>query len=169
MVLSRKNDRRAVHSPTRANVQWVKDVAEAGGKLYTFHLEAAKEDAKSVIDLIHKHGMLAGVAISPETPASAITDEIGNAADHLLVMTVRPGYGGQKFMPECLPKCTELRRRFPTKNIQVDGGVGAGNACQCGRAGANVLVAGTAVFGSKDPKQTIKEMRTAVDEGEEAN
>lgn len=157
-----------LHGYRCANAQWVKDVAEAGGKLYTFHLEAAKEDAKAVIDLIHSHGMLAGVAISPETPASSITDEIGNAADHLLVMTVRPGYGGQKFMPECLPKCTELRARFPDKNIQVDGGVGAGNACQCGKAGANVLVAGTAVFGSKDPKQTIKEMRTAVDEGEEA-
>lgn len=79
--------------------------------------------------------MLAGLAISPETPASAITDSLGKAADLLLVMTVRPGRGGQKFMPECLEKVKELRERFPGKNIQVDGGVGSGNACQCAQAG----------------------------------
>ena len=78
-------------------------------------------------------------------------------------MTVRPGFGGQSFMPECLDKVTELRKRFRSKNIQVDGGVGAGNACQCAQAGSNVLVAGTAIFRSEDPKRTIEEMRTAVD------
>lgn len=117
-----------------------------------------------VIDLIHEHKMLAGLAISPDTPSSVVTDALGNAVDHLLVMTVRPGFGGQKFMAECLSKVTELRARFPDKNIQVDGGVGAGNACQCAKAGSNVLVAGSAVFGAKDPKTTIGEMRTAVDE-----
>jgi ribulose-phosphate 3-epimerase len=79
--------------------------------------------------------MRAGLAISPETPSSVITDSLGNAVDLLLVMTVRPGRGGQKFMPECLEKVTDLRKRFPGKNIQVDGGVGAGNACQCAQAG----------------------------------
>jgi len=88
-----------------------------------------------VIDLIHSHKMLAGLAISPETPSSAITDFLGNSVDLLLVMTVRPGRGGQKFMPECLEKVRELRERFPEKNIEVDGGVGAGNACQCAEAG----------------------------------
>lgn len=117
-----------------------------------------------MIDLIHKHNMRAGLAISPETPSSVITDALGTSADLLLVMTVRPGRGGQKFMAECLDKVTDLRRRFPDKNIQVDGGVGAGNACQCAQAGSNVLVAGTAIFGAKDPKQTITEMRTAADE-----
>lgn len=118
----------------------------------------------NVIKKIKEHGMLAGLAISPETPSSVITEELGNSVDLLLVMTVRPGYGGQKFMPECLEKVTELRQRFPEKNIQVDGGVGAGNACQCAKAGSNVLVAGTAIFGSQDPKKTISEMRAAVDE-----
>ncbi len=79
--------------------------------------------------------MLAGLAISPETPSSVITDTLGNSLDHLLVMTVKPGYGGQKFMPECLEKVSQLRARFPGKNIQVDGGIGAGNACQCAQAG----------------------------------
>lgn len=80
-------------------------------------------------------------------------------------------------MPECLPKVEDLRKRFPGKNIQVDGGVGPGNVCQCAQAGgsisltrykaheagSNVVVAGTAVFGSKDPKKTIEELRSAID------
>ncbi|ORY31210.1 putative Ribulose-phosphate 3-epimerase [Naematelia encephala] len=143
--------------------QWVPEIAQAGGKSYTFHLEATKEP-EQLIELIHSHKMLAGVAISPETPSSAITSSLGSSADLLLVMTVRPGRGGQKFMPECLEKVKDLRQRFPTTNIQVDGGVGAGNACQCAQAGSNVLVAGTAIFGSKDPKTTIQEMRTSVNE-----
>lgn len=89
----------------------------------------------NVLNLIHSHEMKAGLAISPQTPASAVTDEMGNAADLLLVMTVYPGRGGQKFIKDCLTKVEELRERFPTKNIQVDGGVGAGNACQCAQAG----------------------------------
>ena len=140
-----------------------------------------------MIDLIHSHGLKAGLAISPETSSSKIWKELGDSADLLLVMTVKPGQGGQKFMPECLEKVKDLRERFPGKNIQVDGGVGPGNACQCAQAGesslftvidlsrhiipvrvlttgSNVLVAGTAVFGAKDPKQTILDLRTAVDD-----
>jgi hypothetical protein len=73
-----------------------------------------------VLELIQTHRMKSGLAISPNTPASSITDEMGNKADLLLVMTVHPGRGGQKFMPECLKKVEELRQRFPGKNIQVD-------------------------------------------------
>ncbi|WRT70716.1 ribulose-phosphate 3-epimerase [Kwoniella shivajii] len=143
--------------------RWVPDVAKAGGKSYTFHYEATS-DPEGVIRLIKEHKMLVGLAISPETPSSVITDTLGNEVDMLLVMTVKPGYGGQKFMPECLDKVTELRKRFPGKNIQVDGGVGSGNACQCAKAGSNVLVAGTAIFGAEDPKKTISEMRSTVDQ-----
>jgi ribulose-phosphate 3-epimerase len=67
-------------------------------------------------------------------------------------------------MPECLEKVEDLRKRFPGKNIQVDGGVGKGNACQCAKAGSNVLVAGTAIFGAEDPEATIKELRGAVEQ-----
>ena len=90
-----------------------------------------------VIESIKKHGMLAGLAISPQTPSSAITDEAFHAADMILVMTVHPGAGGQKFMPECLEKARELRKRFNgvEKHIQVDGGVGPGNICDCAKAG----------------------------------
>lgn len=162
-----------VSDPSR----WVPEIARAGGSSYTFHFEActSPSDVMNVLNLIHSHGMKAGLAISPQTPASAVTDQMGNTADLLLVMTVHPGRGGQKFMPECLKKVEELRQRFPGKNIQVDGGVGAGNACQCAKAGSNVLVAGTAIFGSKDPKKTITDMRSQVNdvlaenEGEKAH
>ncbi|WWD20717.1 ribulose-phosphate 3-epimerase [Kwoniella shandongensis] len=151
-----------VHMMVSDPLKWVPEIAQAGGKSYTFHYEATS-DHEAVISSIHSHGMKAGLAISPDTPSSVITDSLGNAVDLLLVMTVQPGKGGQKFIAGCLEKVTELRKRFPSKNIQVDGGVGSGNACQCAAAGSNVLVAGTAVFGSQDPKKTIQELRTAVD------
>lgn len=104
--------------------------------------------------------MLAGVAISPDTPSTAITDQVGDAADMLLVMTVYPGTspsslsffprhhlsrshgrdtgrGGQKFIERCLPKVTELRQRFPHKDIEVDGGVGPNTVHSCAEAGTS--------------------------------
>lgn len=98
-----------------------------------------KDKHQETIDLIHSHNLKAGLAISPETSSEVITESLGNSADLLLVMTVRPGQGGQKFMPECLPKVEDLRKRFPGKNIQVDGGVGPGNVCQCAQAGTSDL------------------------------
>lgn len=97
------------------------------------HTLAAK--APELVDLIHSHGMRAAVAISPHTPASAISTSLGQKVDMLLVMTVVPGAGGQKFMRECVPKVSELRERFPEKDIQVDGGVGPGTVGCCARAG----------------------------------
>ena len=107
-------------------------------------------DVMHVLDLIQTHRMKSGLAISPNTPASSITDEMGNKADLLLVMTVHPGRGGQKFMPECLKKVEELRSRFPGKNIQVDGGVGAGNACQCAQAGTFTFMSGQILADEQD-------------------
>lgn len=146
--------------------RWVKDVAEAGGKSYTFHIEATgPESAPSVIDLIHKHGMKAGVAISPATPSTAITDAIAEKADMLLVMTVVPGKGGQKFMAECVPKVSELRTRFPSIDIQVDGGISPSTIKPCADAGSNVIVAGTAIFGAENPQEVITALKDAVDQG----
>ncbi|KDE03106.1 ribulose-phosphate 3-epimerase [Microbotryum lychnidis-dioicae p1A1 Lamole] len=149
--------------------RWVKDVADAGGKSYTFHLEALSEPEKAheLVQLIHSTGMRAAVAISPATPSSAISDALGNSVDMLLVMTVVPGKGGQKFMPECVPKVAELRTRFPNKDIQVDGGVGPGTIGCCARAGSNVIVAGTALFGAKEPKQVIQGFKEAIESSRE--
>ncbi|KAJ7225623.1 ribulose-5-phosphate 3-epimerase [Mycena pura] len=141
--------------------KWVNDIADAGGALYCFHLEATN-DPLSLINAIRARNMKAGVAISPDTPSTAITDEIANAADMLLVMTVYPGRGGQKFLERCIPKVAELRARFPDKDIEVDGGVGPNTIAACADAGSNVIVAGTAIFGATDPEGVIAALKASV-------
>lgn len=88
-----------------------------------------------------------------------------NANNHqmVLVMTVEPGFGGQKFMADQLPKVSELRARYPNLNIEVDGGLGPGTIDDAAEAGANVIVAGSAVFGAKDPGEVIRALRGAVE------
>ncbi|KAG8985092.1 RIBULOSE-phosphate 3-epimerase [Tulasnella sp. JGI-2019a] len=141
--------------------RWVDDIANAGGKMYCFHYEATKEHL-ALIDKIHSKGMKAGVAISPGTPSNVITDTIAHAADMLLVMTVEPGQGGQKFKPECMPKVKELRTRFPDKDIEVDGGVGPKNIEECAEAGSNVIVAGTSLFTAENPAEVISGFKNAI-------
>ncbi|TCD63331.1 RIBULOSE-phosphate 3-epimerase [Steccherinum ochraceum] len=145
--------------------KWVNDIADAGGSLYTFHHEATS-DPLSLIDAIHERKMKAGVAISPDTPSTAITDEVAEAADMLLVMTVYPGRGGQKFIDRCVPKVTELRARFPDKDIEVDGGVGPKTIGVCADAGSNVIVAGTAIFGAENPEQVIAMLKSTVNDAQ---
>jgi len=141
--------------------KWVDDIADAGGSLYCFHIEATT-DAISLINAIHGRNMKAGVAVSPDTPSAAITDKIGAAADMLLVMTVYPGRGGQKFLERCVPKVAELRARFPEKDIEVDGGVGPKTIDICAEAGSNVIVAGTAIFGAPSPEDVIAALKATV-------
>ncbi|OCH94780.1 ribulose-5-phosphate 3-epimerase [Obba rivulosa] len=141
--------------------KWVDDIANAGGSLYCFHIEAAS-DPLAIIDAIHSRKMKAGVAISPDTPSTAITDEIGHAADMLLVMTVYPGRGGQKFLERCVPKVAELRARFPDKDIEVDGGVGPNTIDVCAEAGSNVIVSGTAIFNAPEPERVIALLKDTV-------
>ncbi|CAE6521710.1 unnamed protein product [Rhizoctonia solani] len=143
--------------------RWVDDIAAAGGSSYTFHYEAT-DNHMDIIEMIHEHNMRAGIAISPDTPSTVITDEIANAVDMILVMTVNPGRGGQKFMERCMPKVSELRARFPDKDIQVDGGVSTANIQTCAHAGSNVIVAGTSIFMAQDPSQVIATLRAAVDQ-----
>ncbi|THH33550.1 hypothetical protein EUX98_g653 [Antrodiella citrinella] len=145
--------------------KWVDDIAKAGGSLYTFHLEATS-DPLSLIDSIHERKMKAGVAISPDTPSSAITDEIAEAADMLLVMTVYPGRGGQKFLDRCVPKVSDLRARFPDMDIEVDGGVGPKTIGVCADAGSNVIVAGTAIFGADYPEKIISLLKNTVNDAQ---
>ncbi|KAK0456697.1 ribulose-5-phosphate 3-epimerase [Armillaria borealis] len=147
--------------------KWVNDIADAGGALYCFHLEATT-DPLSLIRSIRGRNMKAGVAISPDTPSTAITDEIANAADMLLVMTVYPGRGGQKFLDRCVPKVAELRARFPEKDIEVDGGVGPSTIGVCAHAGHNVIVAGTAIFGASDPEGVIAQLKATVNTAQAA-
>jgi len=163
--------------------KWVKEFQRAGCDLYCFHYEAAisstaaespeatseaKTSPKELIKYIHEQGMLAGIAIKPETSVDVLWDILENKEakerpDMVLVMTVHPGFGGQKFMASELPKVAELRKRYPDLNIEVDGGLGPGTIDQAADAGANVIVAGSAVFGSKDPADVIARLREAVE------
>ncbi|KAG8962014.1 RIBULOSE-phosphate 3-epimerase [Tulasnella sp. 408] len=154
-----------VHMMVADPLRWVDDIADAGGSLYCFHYEATDKPLE-VIAKIKSRGMKAGIAISPATPSTVITDEIAEAADMLLVMTVQPGQGGQKFRPECVPKVSELRARFPTKDIEVDGGVSPDTIGPCADAGSNVIVAGTALFRAQDPEGVIAGFKETVNKAQ---
>ncbi len=121
------------------------------------------DDAPALINAIKGHGMKAGVALKPGTPVERVLP----LAAHLhmvLVMTVEPGFGGQAFMPDQMPKVRALRAAFPHLNIQVDGGLGPDNIAAAAEAGANVIVAGTSVFKAPGgPASAIGVLRAAVD------
>ena len=87
--------------------QWIDDIAKAGGEMYTFHIEAT-EDPLGLIQQIHAAGMKAGVAIKPKTPVEQVIGPVAEQCDMILVMTVEPGFGGQRFMAECMPKVRML-------------------------------------------------------------
>ncbi|KAK4131776.1 Ribulose-phosphate 3-epimerase [Trichocladium antarcticum] len=163
--------------------KWVKEFKAAGCDLYCFHYEAAvdssdaespeatsaaKTSPRALIRYIHDQGMLAGIAVKPGTRVDVLydvldSDDAAERPDMVLVMTVEPGFGGQKFMASELPKVEALRKRYPELNIEVDGGLGPGTIDQAADAGANVIVAGSAVFGAKDPAGVIALLREAVD------
>jgi ribulose-phosphate 3-epimerase len=127
-----------------------------------------KTNPKELVKFIHDNGMQAGIAIKPETSVDVLWDILENSdksevPDMILVMTVHPGFGGQKFMASELPKVSALRKKYPELNIEVDGGLGVGTVDQAAGAGANVIVAGSAVFGANDPAEVIAKLREAVD------
>lgn len=140
--------------------QWVKPIADAGGDQYTFHIEAT-QDSSNLVDLIHKHGMRAACAIKPGTPVEEVLP-IAGKLDMILVMTVEPGFGGQKFMEKVMPKVQALRDQFPQLDIQVDGGLGKDTVHPAAKAGANVIVAGTSVFKAESPSEVITYMLDVV-------
>lgn len=140
--------------------KWVRDFAKAGANQFIFHVEAV-ENVSEVIAHVKEAGMKVGLAISPDTPSSALHSFV-QELDHVLVMTVRPGFGGQSFMEDMLPKIEEIRSMSSSISIGVDGGVNEDNAILCAQAGANVIVAGSSVFRSDDPALMIKKLRQAV-------
>jgi ribulose-phosphate 3-epimerase len=141
--------------------RWAPAYAEAGAKSVTFHVEAAHAPIRLARELRGK-GARAGMALKPATPVEPYEDLLGEL-DMLLVMTVEPGFGGQKFLDVCLPKirrCRELIGRHGLDLwLQVDGGVSAETIERCAEAGADVFVAGSAVFGAEDPSRVVEELR----------
>ena len=135
-----------VHLMITEPERYIERFIKAGADIVTFHIEATEKPLEC-IDLIHSEGKKAGIAISPKTPADAVYPYL-DKVDMVLCMTVEPGYGGQKYMPDMESKISALRERAGENIlIEVDGGIGADNVMAPINAGANVIVAGTAVFG----------------------
>ncbi|MEA2204110.1 MAG: ribulose-phosphate 3-epimerase [Blastocatellia bacterium] len=148
-----------ISEPGRYAEQFVK----AGAQMVSVHVEADAHLHRTLTS-IRDSGALAGIAINPATPLGALADAIG-FADYVLVMSVNPGFGGQKFIPACLEKLRRLRkligdRRLVTR-IEVDGGIDLANIGEVAAAGAEIIVSGTGVFGAPDAATAVRELREA--------
>ena len=140
---------------------WVNPFRDAGADMLTFHVEA-EQHVHRLLQSIHNAGMKAGVVLNPATPL-CMCDEVLEDCDLVLLMSVNPGFGGQRFIPKVLQKVEALSRirsaRGLAFEIEMDGGVNDKTAPLCRAAGATVLVAGSAVFSASDPKEMIQKLR----------
>lgn len=132
---------------------YCEDFIKSGADIITFHTEC-DSDISATIDRIIAGGCKAGLAVKPNTPVEEVYPYLDKLS-MVLVMTVEPGFGGQSFMYETMPKIEKLRAKCPELDIQVDGGINTDTVKVAGKAGANVFVAGSAVFKSENPAQTI--------------
>ncbi|MFH1189967.1 MAG: ribulose-phosphate 3-epimerase [Candidatus Omnitrophota bacterium] len=148
-----------VHLMISSPQSYIEPFAKAGSDIITFHAESDNDPAE-VIRLIKYFKKKAGISIKPKTGIKAI-EKILPMVDMVLVMTVEPGFAGQGFIYDCLPKIEELRKIF-RKDIQVDGGLNESTAPDAIKAGANVIVAGSSIFGTKDYAGAIKKLRGGV-------
>lgn len=141
--------------------KWISQVRDIGADMMNIHQEACLH-LYSTISHIHEAGMKAGVTLCPATPVSTLTDIISDL-DMVLLMSVEPGFGGQKFIPHTLEKVRQLRKLISESGsralIEIDGGVNAKNAPLLAEAGADILVAGSYVFGSDNPQQAISSLK----------
>jgi len=148
-----------VHLMVEHPLQFIDAYADAGARSIIFHQES-KDDPGKVILAIKKKGMKPCITIKPKTPLEKIEPYL-DGVDMVLLMTVEPGYAGQKFIDGILPKIKRLRELKPKMDIEVDGGISADTIKKAVDAGANVIVAGTAIFGQKDRRKAIKELVSA--------
>ena len=143
--------------------QYIPDFADAGANWISVHQEACRH-LNRTLHLIQSHGVKAGVVINPATPVEALSEVLG-IVDYVLVMSVNPGFGGQQFIPESLGKMKRLAEIRATRGysyrIEVDGGVAMETVGEVVRAGAEILVAGNAVFGKGDPKANAEALLEA--------
>jgi ribulose-phosphate 3-epimerase len=143
--------------------QYAQQFARAGARMVSIHIEA-DPNAHRTLSSVRAEGALAGIVINPATPLSAI-DEAIKFADYALVMSVNPGFGGQEFIPESLDKVRRLRKMIDERGlktrIEIDGGINADNIADVTGAGAEIIVAGSAIFGASDPSVALRELREA--------
>ena len=149
-----------VHLMIRRPLQYIKPFCAAGANLLTFHIEA-ESPVEQTIQAIHDEGCRAALCIKPATPPEAVFPYL-DALEMVLVMSVEPGFGGQKFMPSALDKLRWLKAEREARGahylLEVDGGVDNATAPQCVEAGADILVAGSAVFGAADPAAAVQHL-----------
>ncbi len=152
-----------VHLMIKRPERYIDKFVKAGADIITVHYEAC-ENPMSVVHLIHSYEMKAAVAVSPKTPVEHLFPLIEHI-DMALIMTVEPGFGGQSLIPETIEKVSTLRRyaleRGIDLDIEVDGGISEKNVAELTSAGANVIVAGSAIFKSKKPRTVIHQMKDA--------
>lgn len=150
-----------VHLMISEPLRYIDDFASAGADIITFHAESDSVIAET-IKKIKGHGIKAGLVLKPNTPASAAFPYLQDL-DLVLVMTVEPGFGGQRFMADMMPKVRELKEEITRRGLDVlieaDGGIGADTIAQAAKAGVDVCVAGTAVFKADNPAQVIRELQ----------
>lgn len=148
-----------VHLMIDNPAKYVKDFALAGSDIITFHYEATKEKTFEVINIIKSYGVKVGLSIKPKTCVNEIKQYL-DMVDLVLVMTVEPGFGGQKFMQDCADKIAEIKA-YANKDIivEVDGGINAQTAQYCKKLGADALVAGSYVFSSENMEEAIASLR----------
>ena len=152
-----------VHLMIDRPVRYVEKFCDAGADIVTCHVESdTEENTREALAKIHAKGKKAGVVLKPKTPAEAMLPFLDDC-DIVLVMTVEPGFGGQSFMADMMPKVSQIRQWIDERGLdcelEVDGGVAPGTRDTCVNAGANVLVAGSAVYGAADIPARIKELR----------
>jgi ribulose-phosphate 3-epimerase len=159
-----------VHLMVKPVDRIVPDFAKAGATYITFHPEAS-EHVDRTIGLIRELGCKPGLVLNPATPINCL-DHVLEKLDMVLLMSVNPGFGGQKFIPEVLPKLVEVRRRIDAGErpirLEIDGGVKVDNIAEIARAGADTYVAGSAIFGSADYAATIRDLRKEIARGSAA-
>lgn len=153
-----------VHLMITEPLRYIEDFIGGGADIVVVHIESdTPEHTKKALELIRSSGKKAGLSIKPKTPAESVLPLL-ELLDIVLVMTVEPGFGGQKFMGSMLPKIEFLRRTFDTRGlaceIEVDGGINPQTAKLCINAGADVLVAGSAIFKAADRSKLIRQLRS---------
>ncbi|KAK1569320.1 hypothetical protein Q3G72_035397 [Acer saccharum] len=149
-------------------LDYVEPMGKAGASGFTFHVEASKDNWQELVQKIKSKGMSPGVALKPRTPIEEVFPlvEADNPVDMVLVMTVEPGFGGQKFMPDTMDKVRTLRKKYPSLDIEVDGGLGPSTIAMAASAGANCIVAGSSVFGAPEPAHVISLLKNSVEEAQ---
>lgn len=152
-----------VHLMINEPIRYVEDFAKAGSDIITVHAEACS-DLSATLEKIKFCGKKCGISIKPKTPVSEIIPYI-KMCDLVLIMTVEPGFGGQKFMADMLPKVSEIRKYADENSLQidigVDGGINTENASECVKAGANLLIAGSSVFGKENIGDAVRNILRA--------